>query len=313
MASAQGLSAEEKKLRGGATQEWPRKCFVFTASCEECPRPEFDSERMKYLRFQRELTEQGYEHWQGYVEFKSKTRITALVKCAEFRGWHWEPRKGTQDQARAYVWKEGEYDDGTAVDGTREEYGVPQEDGKEHAFTEAVALISRDPGSGLDRVAQVHPEQFVKHHRGLEALKLRLMKIQRQTVQDPPRVTWLWGPAGKGKSKYIRDRHVDVPICMISFAEFAKGWFAGYDGESVVEIHDWDSAVCANPAKCFNDLLGVADRYPTNVPIKGGYSPNSYTDLYITSNYSLDFCLWGLKPEVVESVKRRITNVIRFT
>ena len=60
---------------------------------------------VRYASWQREVGASGTEHLQGYAEFAAPVRLSAV------RQWlsssvHWEPRKGTREEARDYSRKD---------------------------------------------------------------------------------------------------------------------------------------------------------------------------------------------------------------
>lgn len=61
-----------------------------------------------YISFQLEKgAERGTEHFQGYAEFIDRHRLSAVRRLANGGSvCHWEPRRGTPEQARAYSMKE---------------------------------------------------------------------------------------------------------------------------------------------------------------------------------------------------------------
>lgn len=65
----------------------------------------------KLFIYQRERGEQGTPHLQGYVEFKSRQRLTALV--GKFPGIHWTPSRGNRDRNVEYCSKNDTRDAGT--------------------------------------------------------------------------------------------------------------------------------------------------------------------------------------------------------
>lgn len=104
--------------------------WLLTISCEENDlnpeRLRFDPssyesklpESIQWVRGQREIGTNGYEHWQIYVSFKRKIRRGSVLAFFGGNACHAEPTIGTK--AIEYVWKEA-----TRVDGSQFEYGTP--------------------------------------------------------------------------------------------------------------------------------------------------------------------------------------------
>lgn len=112
----------------------------------------------------------GYLHWQIYAEFNRKvtrTRILEWVPTA-----HIERRRGNQEDAVKYTSKEDTYVS------DRFEYGqlVASNQGHRSDLDHAIAAVK---AGGLRRAAEEAPREFVKYHRGLEALALALKDMPR--------------------------------------------------------------------------------------------------------------------------------------
>lgn len=75
-----------------------------------------------FLIYQLEKGENGTLHHQGYVNFKQPIALTGLKKL--LKEAHWEARKGSHDQAKAYCSK-----DDTRIDGPWK-FGIEPEQGK---------------------------------------------------------------------------------------------------------------------------------------------------------------------------------------
>ena len=71
---------------------------------------------VKFIAFQKERgDETGTEHFQGYVQFKVNKRLAAC-KALHLTA-HWELRKGTHEQAKAYCTKEDTRIEGPWIEG----------------------------------------------------------------------------------------------------------------------------------------------------------------------------------------------------
>lgn len=72
--------------------------------------PDLRDDRIKYACFQEETGETGTHHIQGYLELRhplSLTGVRNLTQNCGLDGAHFEPRRGTAEQARDYCRKPG--------------------------------------------------------------------------------------------------------------------------------------------------------------------------------------------------------------
>lgn len=244
---------------------------------------------LRYIIFQLERGEQGTEHYQGYVIFGKRRTLASLKK--EEAGAHWEPRKGTSDQARAYCSKEE-----TRVSGPYEFGDYETGQGTRTDLKQAIAAL-RD--GGIKRVREEYPDTYVKYSRGLHNL---LLSDVRQ--RDRPReVSILYGPPGCGKTRYFYDREPDgcsIP-CDHGF------WFDGYEGQRAVLLDDFDGRASKWP---LNSLLRVIDRYVFLVPIKGSFVVWNPDRIYITTNiHPRQWYDWSTREQQYPALIRRFTMV----
>ena len=65
--------------------------------------PTLEWKNAEYIVYQKEVGENGTEHFQGYLYLKCVARLSALKKLNSRA--HWEQRRGSHDQARAYCIK----------------------------------------------------------------------------------------------------------------------------------------------------------------------------------------------------------------
>lgn len=107
------------------------------------------------------------------------------------------------------------------------------------------------------------PQMYCKYRNGLKDIYLEKMK---KLPKDKPLVLWFYGPTGTGKTR----RAVEIG------EEFGGYWMSGqnlqwFDGYQTLEtpvaiIDDFRKDFCT-----FHYLLRLFDRYPLNVPVKGGF------------------------------------------
>ena len=141
------------------------RSFCFTLFDETVPPfPDY----VRYAIYQREkCPESGRLHYQGYMEFNSPKKIGGLKKWSSTA--HFESRRGSREEARAYCMKEEsrvsppvEFGKWTAGQGHRTD------------LDSACELIKKH---GVKRVAEELPAVFVKFHKGLKELARTLESV----------------------------------------------------------------------------------------------------------------------------------------
>lgn len=198
------------------------------------------------------------DHLQGYVQLAKRARLSAMKKInAEA---HWEPRKGTHDQAKAYCTKED-----TRVEGPWE-YGEPTTvPGQRNDIRAAVKrTLEADESTVIDE----YPEVYCKYYRALREIK-RIKTSNRNFKTD---VYIIYGEPGSGKSSYCMQQDPNA------YWKPKGNWWDGYTGQHTVVIDEFYGWL---PFDFLNRLL---DRYPLIVETKGGSANFVSKVIYITSN-----------------------------
>lgn len=245
----------------------------------------------------KEVGSEGTPHLQGAGVLKKQMSFNTLR--AHFPRAHLEPMKGTPHQNYAYCTKEDK-DAYTVGD-------LPQP-GKRTDLHNVADLI--DEGATLKEVAEVYPTAIVKYSRGLTVL--RSIKCGKRDPRNPPKVLWLFGSTGTGKTRYAWDygcSHYGEDSTIIMPDSTLK-WFDGYDGQKCVILDDFRAK-----GVCFSFFLRVLDRYPLQGPIKGGFVNWNPEVIIITTPHDVETTFSKRNehiPEDIEQLRRRITQCMEF-
>lgn len=268
------------------------KCWVFTLNNyteqDEQRIQAFATAECRYLVYGRERAPQtGTLHLQGYAYLKKRRRVTQLRRELSDRA-HYEKAKGTPLQNKEYCTKDGDY----------YESGLPPSGQGRRTDLESVHRAIRE-GHPRDEIIELHFTCYARHHRFLDAY------ISSKSV---PR-TWAtenvvyWGKTGTGKTRQVYNFHRIESI----YKHTGERWFDGYRGQPVVLFDDFTGAVFPLPY-----LLQLIDRYPMEVPVKGGFVNWAPKTIYFTSNINPDEWYANAREQHQEALKRRLNVITKF-
>lgn len=209
--------------------------------------PSLDWKNAQYIVYQLEEGDNGTPHYQGYVQFKAKMRISALKKINPRA--HWEPRKGTHQQARDYCMKE----EGRLADPV--ELGETKTQGARNDI-EAAMLMARDLTVPMKELVEELPCEYFKYHKAID--KVRAMYVPDRDWKTE--IYWFHGPTGTGKSRKAFEITDDPYVHNMSSGK----WFDGYSGQPDVIFDDMRKDTFK-----FHELLRLFDRYKMTVEVKG--------------------------------------------
>lgn len=174
------------------------KYYVFTLNNYEQVDVEhistwIDAGIASYLCFGREVGESGTHHLQGYVQFNAIQRDTSARKYLPKA--HWEPQMDTNEHAREYTQKDGDYTELGIFIKTRGGAGARND------LSNAVQTMIASSDDGLHDVALSHPTVYVKFHKGLAAL---YPHYKSNTERSHPEIHIRYGSTGVGKSEWAQ-------------------------------------------------------------------------------------------------------------
>jgi len=224
------------------------------------------------------------QHHQGYVHFENLKSFKQVISFLP--NMYVSQARGTHEQNRRYCLKLDSETPNTEF----VEHGSMPAPGTR---TDLLGLLElAKGGSSMADVSLSNPVVWARNYRALAEFK-SLHEEKRNWVTE---VIYVYGPAETGKSQSGHDRGA-------SALQYDGKFIGGYNGEDVVLFDDVDSKTFQNR----QFLLQLLDRYPMQVPIKGGFRNWKPRTIFLTLNFPPEVTfrdIWD------KSLERRITKVI---
>ncbi len=247
----------------------------------------------------------GRDHLQGYVQFSDAVTMRTCKRRFGSSSLHVEQRKGSADQAIGYCLK---YDDGRSggaadPDKVVHEYGVRPKPGKRTDLQ----VVRDHLGAGGSIRGLLRPGPGSKAV-GYQAIRYaQLWTTYYDTARTvPPKVEWLWGPTGTGKTRAASAEATASYGEDVWWSNGGVRWFCGYDGHKAVILDDFRPDWCK-----LHVLLRLLDRYAMRVEVKGSTVNWRPVHIYITCPLPPSSCYLD-QGEDVEQLVRRVHVVREF-
>lgn len=226
------------------------------------------------------------QHLQIYLGFRTKVRrgkVTALLGTDAFHA------ECCRDPRACYLYCQKE---DTRISGPWASEWEGTRQGERTDLQRAAQLIK---DSGIRAVADELPEVVIKFPRGLRELDSLLHEDSNEIRLKE--VVFLWGPTGTGKTTQAMS-YPGARMCEVS-----NGFFDYESCETCVfdEVDEILGSVLP-----IQKLLKLCDRWPTRVPIKGGWKTFNPPRIVMTSNIPPEVLFGG---QHYEAICRRLTTV----
>jgi len=253
-------------------------CFTLNNWTEE-EREQVDKMKCRYMVYGYETCPTtGTPHLQGYFELENGRTLISLKK--ELPRANLGERRLSAEIASNYCKKEGNF----------VERGEISNQGKR---TDLENLVD-DIKLPVSELAEKYPTTFIKFSKGIIALRDAQMKDRT----EKPIVSWIWGLAGVGKTRFCVEKHLDS-----HYIKDGTQWWNNYNQEDAIIIDDFDGRWP------FRDLLRLLDRYKYSGQTKGGYVKVNSKHIYITCEFPPEK-YW--KDNELAQVTRRLNSCVKL-
>lgn len=228
-----------------------------------------------------ECPKTGTPHLQGYSYFKNEREMTYLKKLIPRA--HIERSYGSPLQNKKYCSKEGNF----------YEFGDMPSQGHRTDMDELQETIKS--GATLREIDEKHFTLFARYSKGIkESMALKLTERE-----DKPRVIWLHGPTGCGKTKKVYDEFDRRDV----YPKEDHKWWDRYTQQKVILLDDFSALME------IKTLLRLLDRYPMVVETKGGFVDINSPYIVITCDYPPEKLYKHYKGHQLAQVLRRIDEI----
>ncbi|AGS36240.1 replication-associated protein [Circoviridae 21 LDMD-2013] len=248
----------------------------------------------KYLVFQAEKGDSGTIHYQAYAEFSNPIRFGSVKYLIP--GAHIEARRGSAKQASDYCKKEKGRKAGPW------EYGeLSVERQGQRLDLERLAQIAQTH-SHTDILKEM-PREYAKYYKFVQHVK-HIEAMDKPGIRSNLQVIVCHGETRTGKTHYAYERDPNLYALPVG----KDLWFDNYNGEKTVLLDDF-SGQCR-----LVDLLRILDKYPVQIPRKGGFVWLKAETIIITCNQHPETWYdYSNRDSLRKALMARFTRFLEFT
>lgn len=262
-----------------------------------------------------EIGSEGTYHTHLYIVFQNPKMHTVIANA--FPGAHRENVKGTSQQNRDYVLKDGEkynkqpdgtYDyvdssgkrhTGTNFGDTFLEWGeMPREQQGKSKDVEKILALVKDGADNLEIVNAV-PSAMLNIDK-VERTRSMFRDKEFANSWRNLEVTYIFGKTGAGKTRSVMDEYGYANCYRVTDY---KHPFDTYDGQDVIIFEEFRGNLK------HGDMLNYLDGYPLLLPCRYFNRQACYTKVFIITNIPPDDQYMNIDRESRNAFFRRITKV----
>ena len=251
-----------------------------------------------------EVGENGTPHTHVYLACQNAIMFSTLQR--RFYGAHIEPAKGTHQQNRDYVRKDGKWlNDAkheTSLPDTFEESGkLPEETDQRLQVSEAICAMVKDGASNAE-ILEAYPSAMNRLQH-IEATRQTFLAEKYKNEFRKLEVHYIWGKTRVGKTRHVMEKYGYENVCRIISYQHP---FDSYKGQPVILFDEFRSSLP------LSEMLKYLEGYPVMLPCRYADKVACFTQVYIISNIPLSEQYRNIQTEEPESwlaFKARLTEV----
>lgn len=263
---------------------------------------------VKYWCMCDEVGKEGTEHTHLFISGNSGIRFVSVK--SKFPIAHIDYCKGTAQENRDYVRKEGKYKGSTKEETNKpetfEEFGVlPLErQGQRNDIIQLYDMVK----SGMTNyeILESNPE-CINYIEKIEKVRYILKQEQLKNDFRQLTTTYIYGTTGSGKSRSVMEKYGYSNCYRVTDYQHP---FDSYNGQDIVIFEEFRSSLK------IQDMLNYLDGYPLDLPCRYNNKIACFTKVYIISNISLNDQYYDIQRNYDETWKaflRRIHEVQVFS
>lgn len=254
-----------------------------------------------------EVGKEGTYHTHLFIFRENQMRFAQIKK--KFPIAHIDYCRGTTQENRDYVRKEGKYKDTdkaeTNLINTFEEYGEcpTEEQGKRNDLNELYGLIK--DGLSNYEILELNPKYMMQFQK-IDYCRQVVRNEQFKNTFRKLTVEYWYGETGAGKTSTVMKRYGYENVYRVTNYKYP---FDGYQGQDVIVFEEFFSSIR------IQEMLTYLDGYPLELPCRYNNKTACYTKVFILSN--VDFNeqyreVFREHPETFKAFRRRICCIKQF-
>lgn len=256
-----------------------------------------------------EIGENGTPHTHIYVYYENAVAFQTMK--SRFPSAHIEASRGTSQENRDYIRKEGKYLESekkeTNLIETFEEYGdLPLDVKTKNVKVSEEVLEMIENGFDDYDIIKCFPSYGTKVSH-LQQMRKLVIEKRNSNEWRKLSVTYIYGDTATGKTRYVMDKYGYSKVCKITNY---KNPFDSYQYQDVILFDEFRSSIP------ITDMLQYLDGYPCQLSARYSDKTATFTKVYIISNVSLEKQYVNLQydePKTYNAFIRRINEIIKFT